>query len=201
MNTLRAGLESAPKTLVLLHGRGASAASILPLYHEFRLEDWRALAPQAPGNTWYPHSFLAPLEQNQPYLDQSLRTVDELISGLPSERVAILGFSQGACLALEYAARHPRRYAAVLALTGGLITLKHSGDLQGTPVFLGAGDPDPHVPWARVQESAELFRSLGARVEARRYPGLPHTINDDEFDYCQALLTHLNDRQPPCGLA
>jgi predicted esterase len=185
---LRAGPESAPKTLVLLHGRGASAASILPLYQELQLPDWRCLAPQAPGNSWYPQSFLAPLEQNQPYLDRSLASLHELIAELPSEQVAILGFSQGACLALEYAARHPRRYAAVLALTGGLITLKHNGDLQGTPVFLGAGDPDPHVPWARVQASAELFRSLGAQVEARRYPGLPHTINDDEFDYCRALL-------------
>lgn len=189
MKVLRAGPESAPNTLILLHGRGATAESILRLYHELALgSEWRAVAPEAPGNSWYPYSFLAPLEQNQPHLQQALQTVDAVIGELPSERVAILGFSQGACLTLEYAARHPRRYAAVLALTGGLITLQHQGDLQGTPVFLGSGDPDPHVPFRRVEESALLFESLGARVETRRYPGLPHTIHHDQLNVSRALL-------------
>ena len=188
MKVLRAGPESAPTTLILLHGRGASAESILPLFTELQIPEVRALAPQAPGHSWYPYSFLAPLEQNQPFLDQALQSIDELIGDTPREQVAILGFSQGACLALEYAARHPHRYKAVMALTGGLIRLQHRGDLLGTPIFLGSGDPDPHVPFSRVQESARLLRALGAQVEARRYPGLPHTINDDELNYCRGLL-------------
>ncbi|MBS2035518.1 alpha/beta fold hydrolase [bacterium] len=188
MKTLRAGPQSAPQTLVLVHGRGASAASILPLYDHLDLSEWKAVAPEAPGHTWYPYSFLAPIEQNQPDLDRSLRAIHDTIGDHPSEHTAILGFSQGACLALEYVARHPRRYAAIMALTGGLISLNHDGDLKGTPVFLGSGDPDPHVPWARVQASAELLAGLGAQVEARRYPGLPHTINADQLAYCRALL-------------
>lgn len=188
MNVLRAGPESAPTTVVLLHGRGASAESILTLYEELGIPGLRALAPQAPGHTWYPYSFLAPIEQNQPFLDQSLQTIDQLIGHIPSGQVALLGFSQGACLALEYAARHPRRYLAVMALTGGLISLQHSGNLQGTPLFIGSGDPDPHVPFSRVEESARQLRAMGAQVEARRYPGLPHTINDDELNYCRGLL-------------
>jgi predicted esterase len=190
MKVLRAGSESAPNTLILLHGRGATAESILPLYDELQLgPEWRALAPQAPGNTWYPYSFLAPVEQNQPYLDRALQTVESLVQGLPAERTAILGFSQGACLALEFAASHPRRYQAVMALTGGLIRLDHQGDLKGTPVFLASGDPDPHVPFARVEESALALKTLGAQVEMRRYPGMPHTINHDELNYCRGLLT------------
>lgn len=190
MTALRAGSKSAPNTLILLHGRGASAESILPLFDELQLgPDWQAVAPQATGNTWYPYSFLAPVAQNQPFLDQALDTVDRTIGDLPSEKVAILGFSQGACLALEYAASHPRRYQAVMALTGGLIRLQHTGHLLETPVFLGSGDPDPHVPFARVEESANHLRALGARVEVRRYPGLPHTINHDQLNYCRGLLT------------
>ncbi|MBN9419055.1 hypothetical protein ABS71_07535 [bacterium SCN 62-11] len=190
MKVLRAGPASAPNTLVLLHGRGATAESILRLYPELQLgPEWQALAPQAPGNTWYPYSFLAPLDQNQPFLDQALQTVHGAIGDLPSERVALLGFSQGACLALEYAASHPRRYQAVMALTGGLIRLQHQGDLHETPVFLGSGDPDPHVPFSRVEESATHLRALGAQVEVRRYPGLPHTINQDQLNTCRGLLT------------
>lgn len=189
MKVLRAGPQSAPNTLILLHGRGATAENILPLYSVLKLPpEWRALAPQAPGNSWYPCSFLAPVEQNQPSLDQALQAVDGIVASLATDKVAILGFSQGACLALEYAARHPKRYAGVMALTGGLITLQHQGDLMGTPVFLGSGDPDPHVPFRRVLESAQQFQSLGAGVETRRYPGLPHTIHPDQLDYCRALL-------------
>lgn len=188
MKVLRAGSKSAPYTLILLHGRGASAEDILPLFDELQLgPEWRALAPQAPGNSWYPYSFLAPVEQNQPHLDRALQSIASLVSTL-GERVALLGFSQGACLALEYAARHPRRYHAVMALTGGLITLKHQGDMQGTPVFLGSGDPDPHVPFSRVEESANLLSAMGAQVERRRYPGMPHTINHDQLNYCRELL-------------
>lgn len=189
MNVQRAGPESAPNTLILLHGRGARADGMIRLYQELQLgPEWQALAPQAPGNSWYPYSFLAPVEQNQPHLDQALQTVDRVIGELASQQVAILGFSQGACLALEYAARHPRRYAAVVAFTGGLIRLGHQGDLQATPFFLGSGDPDAHVPFQRVEESARVLEALGAQVEMRRYPGMPHTINNDQLNCCRALL-------------
>lgn len=189
MNILRAGPPSAPNTLVLLHGRGAPAETILTLFQELQLSsEWNAVAPQAPGNSWYPYSFLAPVQQNQPHLDQSLQSVEEIVSKLTSENVAILGFSQGACLALEFSTRFPRRYAGIMALTGGLITLQDRGSLLGTPIFLGSGDPDAHVPFRRVEESALHLRSLGARVEIRRYPGLPHTINHDQLNYCRELL-------------
>ena len=180
------------RTLLLLHGRGADIASILPLAQALGADDWQVLAPQAPGHTWYPYSFLAPVQQNQPFLAQALNQLDQLLQPLNSQQVAILGFSQGACLALEYAARHPRRYGAVMALTGGLIGDKlnddYPGDLAGTPIFLGSGDPDGHVPFSRVEESARLLSGQGASLEMRRYPGMPHTINDDELNYCRRLL-------------
>ena len=157
-----------------------------------------ALAPQAAGHTWYPYSFLAPTAQNQPYLDSALRRIETVINdliarGIASERIAILGFSQGACLTSEFVARHPRRYGAVMGLTGGLIgpprtPRDYAGSLDGTPVFLGTSDPDPHVPYGRVEETAAVLTRLGAKVDLRRYPGMPHTINQDEIDACRALV-------------
>jgi predicted esterase len=164
-----------------------------------------ALAPQAAGSTWYPHSFLAPLEANQPFLDSALRRLESMVAGLlargiPSNRVALLGFSQGACLTLEFTARHPRRYGAVMGLTGGLIgppgtPHDYPGQLGGTPVFLGSGDPDPHVPFERVRETAAVLTRMGAVVELRRYPGMPHTINEDELDACRMLLERIASRE------
>ena len=191
--------EAAAGTIVMIHGRGATAESILSLLPELELEiEVAAVAPQAAGNTWYPQSFLAPLSANQPYLDSALRKVETVVSdliarGVPSERIALLGFSQGACLACEFAARHPREYAAVLALTGGLIgppgtPRNYAGSLAGTLAFLGCGDPDAHIPFARVIESGEVFTKLGATVDVRRYPGMPHTINHDEIDACRVML-------------
>ena len=190
--------EQAAATLVLIHGRGASADSILSLYKVFGIAELAALAPQAAEHTWYPNSFLAPIESNQPYLDSALRRIDTIIEDLlsrniPSDRIALLGFSQGACLASEYIARHPRRYGAVMALTGGLIgppgtPRKYSGSLQRTPVFLGTSDPDPHVPFARVIETESVLVRMGAKVEVRRYPGMPHSINQEEMDICRAML-------------
>jgi predicted esterase len=197
---LRAGPapEDAAATLVMIHGRGAGAESILSLYQPLGIEKIAALAPEAAGATWYPHSFLAPLEANQPYLDSALRKIDSIVTdllarGVPSERIAILGFSQGACLTSEFVARHPRRYGAVMALTGGLIgppgtPRDYPGSLSGTPVFLGTSDPDPHVPFERVRETESVLTKLGATVEVRRYPGMPHTINQDELDACRALV-------------
>jgi len=190
--------EKADATIVLLHGRGASAQSILALYGELAAERCAAIAPQAAGNTWYPNSFLAPLEANQPCLDSALARLDALVTdilgrGVSSRRIVLLGFSQGACLALEFAVRHPRHYGAVIGLTGGLIgppgtPRNYPGSLAGTAVFLGAGDPDPHVPFERVKETQAVLGRMGADVELRRYPGMPHTINDDELDYCRELL-------------
>lgn len=198
--TLAAGPppERADATLILVHGRGATAESILSSYSALGLGELAALAPQAAGSTWYPQSFLAPLEANQPFLDSALRRLEALVAdllarGVSSDRIALLGFSQGGCLTLEFTARHARRYGAVMGLTGGLIgppgtPRDYPGSLHGTPVFLGASDPDPHVPFERVRETEEVLARMGAAVDLRRYPGLPHTVNEDELDACRILL-------------
>jgi len=190
--------QDARLVLLLIHGRGATAQGMLPLLDALGLEGVCALAPQAAGHSWYPNSFLAPLESNQPFLDSALgrigSIVDELVAvGISSERVALLGFSQGACLTSEFVARNPRRYGAAIALTGGLIgppgtPRDYPGSLGGTPVFLGAGDPDPHVPFERVKQTEQVLSRMGAAVEIRRYPGMPHTISDDELDVCRKML-------------
>ena len=191
-------LETARAALVMIHGRGASAESILELFPAFGVEGVAAVAPQAAAHTWYPYSFLAPIESNQPFLDSALKKIDALVTGLmargfASDRIAILGFSQGACLASEYVARHPRRYGAVMVLTGGVIgppgtPRTYPGSLAGTPVFVGASDPDPHVPFERVEETAAVLAKLGAEVDLRRYPGMPHTINEEEVGVCAGLV-------------
>lgn len=190
--------EDAAATLILIHGRGASAQDILSLHRVLGLQSLAALAPQAAGHTWYPNSFLAPIESNQPFLDSALQRIDAIIEdllsrGIPSQRIALLGFSQGACLTSEYVARHPRRYAAVMPLTGGLIgppgtPRDYAGSLEQTPIFLASGDPDPHVPFQRVLETEAVFRRMGAQVEVRRYPGRPHTVTQDELDACRQIL-------------
>lgn len=190
--------DQAEATLLLVHGRGAGADDILSLAAHFQLPTLAALAPQAADATWYPRSFLAPLEENQPYLDSALKRLESVIAdllaqGMASRQIALLGFSQGACLVLESIARHPRRYGAVMGLTGGLIgppetPRDYPGTLAGTPVFLGTSDPDPHVPFARVQETQMVLERMGAAVELRRYAGMPHTINQDEIDACRVLL-------------
>lgn len=190
--------ETAAATVIMIHGRGASAESMLGLWDALAIPELAAIAPQAAGGTWYPQSFLAPIDFNQPYLDSALLRIESLVQnlidqGTPSECIAILGFSQGACLATEFAARHPRRYGAILGLTGGLIgpvgtAFQYPGSLAGTPVFLGAGDPDGHVPFERVQETAAVFGRMGAAVDVRRYPGMPHTVNAEEIDACRSLL-------------
>ena len=184
-------LETAEGAVLLVHGRGATAEGILPLGEELALEGFALLAPQAAGGTWYPYSFLAPLEENEPGLSSALGLLGDVVrrveaAGVPASRVVVAGFSQGACLATELVARNPRRYGALLAFTGGLlgppgVDLAHRGDLAGTPVFLGAGDPDPHVPWARVEETAAVLTRMGGLVTLRRYPGLGHTIGREEL--------------------
>ncbi|MDZ4859689.1 MAG: dienelactone hydrolase family protein [Candidatus Hydrogenedentes bacterium] len=193
--------EHSDATLVLVHGRGATAENILSLYEEFGLPTLAALAPQAADFTWYPQSFLAPLELNQPFLDSALNRLESIVAGLiaraiPGSRIALLGFSQGACLTLEFAARHPRHYGAIIGLTGGLIgppgtPRDYAGSLKRTPVFLGTSDIDPHVPLSRVQETETILARMGAEVELRVYPGMEHTINEDEMDACRAILQTL----------
>jgi predicted esterase len=194
-------LERAAGAIILIHGRGASADDILSLYSELDAPDFAALAPQAAGSTWYPYSFLSPLERNQPYLDSALRRlqtlVDDLLQrGVPSERIVLGGFSQGACLTTEFVARNPRRYGGVLGLSGGLIgppgtPRNYAGQLFGTPVLLGCSDIDPHIPWERVEETAQVLKRMGASVNLRQYPGMPHTINQDELDACRAILQNV----------
>jgi predicted esterase len=191
-------LQKTHGAVILLHGRGASAEDILGLQEELQLPELAYLAPQAADHTWYPHSFLAPLERNEPWLSSALDLVASIFdklrsSGIPRTKVAILGFSQGACLATEYVARHPDRYLGLIAFTGGLIgpegtQFHYSGDLAGTPCFLGSGDPDPHVPWKRVQESAAVLRALRGEVTLERYPQMPHTISHDEILQARKIL-------------
>jgi len=185
--------------VVLVHGRGGSAADIIALAGEFGADDIAYVAPEAFGHTWYPRSFLAPIADNEPDLTSALTVLVTLVDDLRaqrvgSERVALLGFSQGACLALEYAARHPTRFAAIVGLSGGLIgpagtSRQYSGSLDGTPVFLGCSDIDAHIPLERVHESAAVFGRLGAVVDERIYPQMGHTVNRDEIDAVRALLT------------
>ena len=191
-------LTEAHGAVILLHGRGGSAEDILSLAHSLYDPRLAYLAPQAVGNSWYPNSFLAPRASNEPWLTSALSKVQSVVdlvlaAGVPLERIVIGGFSQGACLTTEFAATHPARYAALLAFTGGLIgppgsDLQHVGDLAGTPALLCSGDPDPHIPWARVEETGKLLTAMGAIVTMRRYPGRPHTVGPDELDHARILL-------------
>lgn len=197
---LRAGAppERAKAAMMMIHGRGASARDILGLADAFDQPDFLYVAPQAAGNTWYPHSFLMPLEMNEPYLSSALRTVGQVVDslaaqGFGAERVILLGFSQGACLASEYAARNARRYGGIAVLSGGLIGAEgtpreYPGSLDGTPAFFGCSDVDFHIPKERVQESAAIYERLGAAVTLRLYAGMGHTVNDDEIEVVRGMM-------------
>jgi phospholipase/carboxylesterase/glyoxalase family protein len=191
-------VAEAAGAVILLHGRGASAQDILGLSNAFGGLGLAFVAPEAAGHTWYPQSFLAPRAANEPYLTSALekirRVVDGLVAGgMPTERIVISGFSQGACLSTEFVASHPARYAGLIAFTGGLVgppgsNLHHAGDLHGMPALLLSGDPDPHVPWSRVEESAAQLKAMGAEVVAVRYPGRQHTVSQDEAVQARRLL-------------
>jgi predicted esterase len=184
--------------IILVHGRGGSAEDLLALADDLALNDVLYVAPQAAGHTWYPYSFLSPMQQNEPHLTSALHRLATLMAelegeGLPAERVGLLGFSQGACLSLEFAARHARRYAALAGLSGGLIgppgtPRNYRGSMHGTPVFLGCSDVDPHIPVDRVRETSTVFRALGAVVDERIYPGMGHIVNRDEIAAVRRLL-------------
>lgn len=196
-----APLADADAALILLHGRGAPAATMVPLA-EALVEGLDAAVavrlPQGAGGVWYPQRFVVPRTANQPWLDSALRVawrlIDEALSaGVPERRIVVGGFSQGACLALDAFARRGRPLGGIVAYAGGLIgeTLDPSdypGGLDGTPVFIGSADPDPHIPTGRVEESAELLRAKGASVDARLYPGLGHTVNEDELHAGRGLI-------------
>jgi predicted esterase len=198
-------VERATMAMIMLHGRGASAADILSLADEFHEPDVAYLAPQAAGSTWYPNRFSAPVESNEPWLTSALGVVADVLSlvataGIPVERTLLLGFSQGACLALEYAARHPRPYGGVAGLSGALIESgderrQYTGTLRGVPVYLGCSTSDPHVPSARVEQSAEVLRGLGAEVTLRLYPNMEHTVNADEVQFVRSMIASIGAAQ------
>jgi phospholipase/carboxylesterase len=198
VNLLHAGapLETTRIAVVMIHGRGANTQSILSLRDALGLPDAAFLAPQADGGVWYPHRFIEPVAHNQPWLSNALETVTRAIqdTGVPQERVALLGFSQGACLALETAYRVGGRFKAVIGFSGGLIGADEEVgaargvNLDGTPVFLGCSDVDFHIPLERVHQSASLFEAAGAVVDKRIYPNFGHAINEDEILAARALL-------------
>ncbi len=184
--------------MILIHGRGATAESMMPLAEAFGRDDIAYVAPQAAQYTWYPQSFLAPIAANEPYLSSALQVIADLIArlaneGFAAERVGLLGFSQGACLATEFSARNARRYGCVVGLSGGLIgppgtPRDYEGSLDATPVFLGCSDIDPHIPLQRVHETAGVLRGLGGEVDEHIYPGMGHTVNEDEIAAVRAML-------------
>lgn len=193
--------EDAEAAVVMVHGRGATAQSILAMSSDIGVEDVVYVAPQAAARTWYPNSFLAPVERNEPGRSSGLGVVAAILddlqdAGIPAEQTVVMGFSQGGCLATEFAARNPQRYGGVAALSGGLIGSEiaeddYEGDMDGTPVFLGCSDRDPHIPEERVHETRRVFESLGCEVDERIYEGMGHTVNDDELDAVRDLVAAL----------
>ena len=194
-------IHNAKAAVVMMHGRGATAKDILMLVPELENPDFAYLAPQAAGNAWYPNSAFAPLDQNEPHLSSALAAITGALATLteaaiPAERTILLGFSQGACLALEYAARNARRYGGLVGLSGGLIGSKddsrnYDGSLNGTPVFLGCSDHDQWIPSENVKSSSETLRQLGGDVIMRLYPDIEHTTNADEMEFVHGIMVRL----------
>jgi phospholipase/carboxylesterase len=203
LRTAGTELEEATAAAVLVHGRGATAQSILRMGGEFHRDGLALLAPQAARNEWYPHSFLEPVERNEPGRTSGLRAVGDAVSaandaGIPTDRILVLGFSQGACLATEYVARNPRRYGGIVALSGGLIgetvaADSFDGSLEGTPAFVGCSDADPHIPVERVHTTTAVLERLGADVDERIYEGMGHGVNEDELGAVRELVDALVD--------
>ena len=191
-NIYQAGnTENPSKALIMIHGRGGSARDIMGLSEYLNVQDYLLIGPEADQNTWYPNSFIAPVSSNQPKLDIALELIQQAVDlakskGIKTDNIYILGFSQGACLTLEYSTRNAMKYGGVIAFTGGLIGEElnlenYSGDFEGTNVFIGTSDPDFHVPVERVQESSKLMEKLGAVVNEKIYPNMGHTISQDEI--------------------
>jgi predicted esterase len=194
-------LERSRAGAIFVHGRGADARDILGLAADVDPGDVAFAAPEAEGQTWYPYSFLAPLEQNEPGISSGLRVIDGLVArfgaaGIPPEKMLLLGFSQGACLTLEYCVRHARSFGGIAGLSGGVIgppetPRDYGGTFGGTPVFLGCSDTDPHIPKARVEETSEIFTRMGANVTMRLYPRMGHQVNMDELAIVRDMLKGL----------
>ena len=194
-------LDSAQAAMLMIHGRGARAEDILSLADQFDQPGFAYVAPQAAENTWYPNRFLVPIADNEPWLSSALALVGDVLAqiisvGIPSQRIMLLGFSQGACLTLEFAARNARRYGGLVGLSGALIgpddtPRDYTGSLAGTPVFLGCSDVDFHVPKERVDETAEVLRKLGGEVTERLYPNMDHSVNQDEIDFVRGMMQSL----------
>ena len=194
-------LGEAENVLVMLHGRGATAEDILSLAEYLKVSEFTLLAPQATGNTWYPNSFLAPPYTNEPWLSSAISLIDDITddindNGIHDSNIFYLGFSQGACLTLEYVTRNATRYGGVIAFTGGLIGDKiyeqnYSGDFGMTPIFIGTSDPDPHVPVQRVQDSVKILRGMNAQVTEKIYKNMGHTINEDEIEIVNNAIFNL----------
>ena len=180
-------LKEAEKVLIMIHGRGGGSQDILGLASHLNVADYALLAPEATNNTWYPYSFMAASEQNEPWISSALDLLRELVDeimkqGINAENIYFLGFSQGACLTLEFVARNAEKYGGIVALTGGLIGDKiiqenYAGNFNGTPVFMGTGNPDSHVPLERVKESVDILEEMNAAVHLKVYNGRPHTIS------------------------
>jgi phospholipase/carboxylesterase len=198
VRTTGAPLQQARGAMVMLHGRGATAESILTLSASLDAPDFSYLAPQAGNNSWWPYSFLADIPKNEPGISSAMQAVEAVLErvaagGVPPERTVLLGFSQGACLAAEFAARHAQRFGGVVSLSGGLIgpdgtPRNYTGSLTGTRVFLGCSDIDAHIPAERVRLTAKVLEQLGGSVDMRLYPGMGHTINDDELDAVRSIM-------------
>lgn len=198
--TAGADPEKADGAIIMIHGRGATAESILPLANEFNTENFHFVAPQASGNTWYPYSFMAPSENNEPGISSGLQAIFNIVidlekKGISKEKIIILGFSQGACLATEFVARHPARYGGLIAFSGGMIgkgdslsSENYSGSLENTPYFVGCSDNDAHIPVKRVEESVQVMKKLGADVTKKIYPEMGHTIIQDEIEEAQKII-------------
>jgi predicted esterase len=197
-------MERAIAGAIFVHGRGADARDILSLAGEIDPGDVAFVAPEAAGHTWYPYSFLAPVEQNEPGISSGLRVLHGLVerfdaAGIPAGRLLLLGFSQGACLALEYAARHAQRFGGIAGLSGGLIgppgaPRDYPGSFAGTPVFLGCSDEDPHIPKARVEETAGVLEGMGAVVTMRLYGDIGHEVSADELAFVREMLDAVRTR-------
>ena len=201
VKTAGAAPEDAELAMILVHGRGASAESMLLFADEFGRDSIHYRALQASGHTWYPQSFLAPKEQNQPGINSGLQAIYDQIqllnnSGIATEKIILLGFSQGACLSSELAARHPQQFGGIVAFSGGLIgdeinPKDYKGSFEDTPIFMGCSDRDPHIPQERVDETEQVFRQLGAKVTKKIYKGMGHTVNRDEIENVQKMIANL----------
>lgn len=196
------GVGEADAVLLLVHGRGGSAADMLRLGAIIATPTTAMVAPQAADNTWYPQSFLVPREQNEPYVTSALAAIKSVAAGLPAERTILVGFSQGACLASQFLLENGGKFGGAALLTGGVIGEQAPAapppgiSLDNTPIFLASGDPDPHIPWSRVAETAALLTAMGADVTVKRYPGRPHTVTTEELNHVQAMLGKVSGQSP-----